>query len=333
MRSLKYYKSEIIITVALCVIGLSSGARPRKPPDRNSHGKVNVSELSSTNSDILTFCDFNDNSKPLCEWSQATNDQGDWKRISGSTPTEITGPEGDYPDGTGYYIYQEADDFTDGQAAKLNSPSVTVSGDVCVQFRYFMYGIDSTNALNVYVETSTIEKKWSSKGIQSNVWLLGTIDLNYMTSTSIKVIFESVRGATNSADSALDNILIRRGTCSGCIHSCGFDEMDNLCGWTNEGLVWWEQWSGETETDGTGPDDDHSKPGLGKYLLLDSAWTNPGDISLLKSTTFTSSECLTLSFYYYMFGTATQMKLNVYAQKQAQPKDGNSSTTLWSPAA
>lgn len=51
----------------------------------------------------------------------------------------------------------------------------------------------------------------------------------------------------------------------GCITGCDFDEMDDLCGWTTEvsdpTIMGWEFWIGQTETPGTGPDDDFSKPG------------------------------------------------------------------------
>lgn len=53
--------------------------------------------------------------------------------------------------------------------------------------------------------------------------------------------------------------------CTGCISQCDFDEGDELCGWTTNtldpALPGWTFWNGPTETPGTGPDDDFSKPG------------------------------------------------------------------------
>lgn len=51
---------------------------------------------------------------------------------------------------------------------------------------------------------------------------------------------------------------------TGCIAGCDFDEAD-YCGWMNEvshdNIFGWEPWTGQTDTPGTGPDDDFSKPG------------------------------------------------------------------------
>ncbi|KAK1138166.1 hypothetical protein AOXY_G38034 [Acipenser oxyrinchus oxyrinchus] len=49
--------------------------------------------------DVLTSCDFNSDSAPFCQFRQDSSDQGDWTRHRGPTPTEGTGPSGDFPDG------------------------------------------------------------------------------------------------------------------------------------------------------------------------------------------------------------------------------------------
>lgn len=52
-------------------------------------------------SDYIIYCNFNDNARPFCNWEQSYGelDQGDWIRAKGTTPTLVTGPLGDYPDG------------------------------------------------------------------------------------------------------------------------------------------------------------------------------------------------------------------------------------------
>lgn len=53
---------------------------------------------------------------------------------------------------------------------------------------------------------------------------------------------------------------------------------------------------------------------VGQYLLMDSLSRVPGEkVELWSPSTTTSSGCLDLTFHYYMYGTATTMKLNVYA--------------------
>lgn len=55
----------------------------------------------------------------------------------------------------------------------------------------------------------------------------------------------------------------------GCISQCDFDEIDNLCGWTlGLDVSGWIFWNGPSDTPGTGPDDDFSKPGCKKKKIL-----------------------------------------------------------------
>ncbi|KAJ8282007.1 hypothetical protein COCON_G00045260 [Conger conger] len=48
---------------------------------------------------VLTSCDFNNSSKPYCNFRQDSEDNSDWTRHSGPSPTPGTGPDGGYPDG------------------------------------------------------------------------------------------------------------------------------------------------------------------------------------------------------------------------------------------
>ncbi|KAF7207355.1 zonadhesin-like, partial [Nothobranchius furzeri] len=133
----------------------------------------------------------------------------------------------------------------------------------------------------------------------------------------MQVVFEARRGGTPSCDSALDNILITEGECPACISGCDFDTLGDLCEWTTHTespeVFGFDQWAGPTSTEGTGPDDDFSKPGLGLYMLMDSADASPGVSAEIRSPVipFTSG-CLELSFHYYLYGTSTTMKLTVH---------------------
>lgn len=50
-----------------------------------------------------------------------------------------------------------------------------------------------------------------------------------------------------------------------CLTGCDFDTIGDYCGWTpeteNPEILGFDQWLGPSETEGTGPDDDFSKPG------------------------------------------------------------------------
>ncbi|XP_061619132.1 LOW QUALITY PROTEIN: zonadhesin, like [Phyllopteryx taeniolatus] len=268
---------------------------------------------------VLTFCDFNNDAEPFCGFRQVSEDGGDWTRNKGPTPTPGTGPQGDYPDGKGFYIYQECDNMANGQKTRLMSSTFLMpASQICVQFRYYMYGSDRSNLLRVLAKRSNSEDElWKKTGIQSTSWLKGAITVSNSDSQEVTIVFEAQRGFTASCDSALDNIIISEGSCPTCVSGCDFDNLGDTCGWTlflpDPDIFGFEQWSGPTDTEGTGPDDDFSKPGLGSYMLMDSAFAVPGRAGHIRSPVIgTPSGCLELTFHYYLFGTSETMQLSVH---------------------
>uniref|UniRef100_A0A3Q3J1L2 MAM domain-containing protein n=1 Tax=Monopterus albus TaxID=43700 RepID=A0A3Q3J1L2_MONAL len=124
---------------------------------------------------VLTSCDFNQGHDPYCRFSQDNTDNGDWTRHKEYTSLFclILCVEG-------YYIYHECDNVANGQKARLLSPVLTSSAsEICVQFRYYMYGMDSHNILRVLAKTpSGDEEVWNKTGIQSPSWLKGSITVH-----------------------------------------------------------------------------------------------------------------------------------------------------------
>ncbi|XP_029473208.1 IgGFc-binding protein-like [Rhinatrema bivittatum] len=173
--------------------------------------------------DYITKCDFNNNSEPFCDWEQVcAGDQGDWIRTKHGTPTLGTGPGEDYPAGKGYFIYQEASNLIPLDVVQLESPSINVLGDVCIDFWYHMLGSEDQNELKVIIKDSTSALEvWSKTGNQSSSWLYGSVTVSFLREQKIKVIFEAVRGLTEYGDTAVDNVAVRRGPCeSTCsVHS------------------------------------------------------------------------------------------------------------------
>ncbi|XP_076829456.1 MAM domain-containing protein 2-like [Brachyhypopomus gauderio] len=129
-----------------------------------------------------------------------------------------------------------------------------------------MYGSDDANTLTVLAKRPGLEEQlWQKTGIQSSAWLEAAVTVSKPAGEAVEIVFEAMRGITSSCDTSLDNIIITDGICPGCIVGCDFDEMDDYCGWSNvvsdSSIYGWEFWTGSTETPGTGPDDDFSKPG------------------------------------------------------------------------
>ncbi|XP_053199886.1 zonadhesin, like [Scomber japonicus] len=284
----------------------------------NKHVNIELENMHSSAA-VLTSCNFNQDSEPFCRFSQDSTDNSDWTRHKGQTPTPGTGPSGDYPDGKGYYIYHECDNVANGQKARLLSPVLTSSAsEICVKFQYYMYGSDSNNVLRVLARKSGSDKEvWKKTGFQSPSWLEGSITVPKPSSQSVTIVFEAQRGLTPSCDSALDNIVITEGACPSCVYGCDFDTLDDLCGWTavtdDPNVFGFSQWLGPTDTEGTGPEDDFSKPGFGAYMLMDALDAIPGDQGQIRSPLVTpSSGCLDLMFHYYLYGTSTTMKISVH---------------------
>nr|XP_014429313.2 IgGFc-binding protein-like [Pelodiscus sinensis] len=163
----------------------------------------------------IAWCDFNNNSRPFCDWTLPCKvNQGAWIRTKHATPTMGTGPDGDYPDGSGYFIYQEASNLIPFDTNRIESPEIVVSGDICIDFQYHMSGSEDQNELKVIVQNEGLEDLvWSRKGNQSSSWMHGFTTVPFPNERRIKVIFEAVRGLTEYGDTAVDNVGVRNGPC------------------------------------------------------------------------------------------------------------------------
>ncbi|XP_071422998.1 IgGFc-binding protein-like [Pithys albifrons albifrons] len=191
------------------------GSRAERGLVLRGHGRGGVCSAASVTAAYLTRCDFNNNSRPFCDWTQPCNvNQGVWIRTKHDTPTNGTGPGGDYPDGKGYFIYQEASNLIPFDTNRLESPETVVSEKICIDFWYYMFGSEEMNELRVLIQDGTWESMvWRRQGNQSSLWNYGAITHTFSTQRKIKVIFEAVRGLTEYGDTALDNVRVRDGSC------------------------------------------------------------------------------------------------------------------------
>lgn len=94
----------------------------------------------------------------------------------------------------GYYIYHESDNVPNGKRARLLSPLITSTAtEMCVQFRYYMYGADGDNTLRVLTRRDSGEEEiWSKKGIVSPSWKLGSVTVSKPASEKITVSMHSL---------------------------------------------------------------------------------------------------------------------------------------------
>lgn len=191
-------------------------------------------------------------------WSQATNDNYDWRRHSGDTFSPAAGPN---QAATGdHYIYAEGHDS--GGSNKTASYQCvfdfSANRETTLSFDYHMYGnyIDFL-AVDVYDGTSWTNDVWVKNGKQHNSssapWSSATVDLTSFTGNDeVTIRFRTANTQYNSADPAIDNIQIDLGSVS----LPYYEDFENGFG------VWeqsadddfdWTRNSGSTPTGATGP--------------------------------------------------------------------------------
>nr|XP_020731627.1 zonadhesin isoform X2 [Odocoileus virginianus texanus] len=290
--------------------------RKEKPPDWKPLAR------NSRENSILTHCDFEDDSRPLCDWSQATKDDGDWTRESQPSPASGTGPPGGYPSGEGYYLHMDSSAFHPGGVARLQSPPIWEQGPLCVRFAYYMFGLSWGAQLKLWLASDAKGKHpnllWKHVNTQSPSWIPTAVTVPLGLVLPSRLIFEGTWGSTTYLDIALDAISIRRGSCNRVcmMQTCNFDTLKDLCGWswisTPSGAKWVQK-KGPTGVQEVGPEGDYSSPGDGYYMLLDPKNAKASQKSVLLSPLIQSSGCLSLSFHYILRGRSPGAGFMAYA--------------------
>ncbi|XP_054630173.1 MAM domain-containing protein 2a isoform X2 [Dunckerocampus dactyliophorus] len=174
-------------------------------------------------------CDFESG---LCGFIQEkTQDQADWLRVRGNTPTSYTGPRGDHTTGVGYFMYMEASHLRPGNKAHLRTWDLRgSSGPHCLIFYYHMYG-SGTGILRVLLRRGDIEGDtllWRRRGEQSVSWMRATVD--YHCHLRHQIVFEAIRGPSLRSDIAIDDVRFKSAPCEDpddIISSSGSSEYFN----------------------------------------------------------------------------------------------------------
>ncbi|KAF6357738.1 zonadhesin [Rhinolophus ferrumequinum] len=287
-----------------------------KPPDWKPVAR------SSRDNAIITQCNFEDNSKPFCDWTQVSTDDGDWTRASGPSHTGSSRPPGGYPNGEGYYLHMDSSTFYPGGVARLRSPPIWEQGPLCVRFAYHMFGLSRGAQLKLLLFRSTKHKHphllWKHINTQSLSWMPTAVTVPMGHTLPSRLMFEGVRGSTAYLDISLDAIAVYHGSCNQVckMQMCNFDTLNDLCGWswipTPSGAKWVQK-KGSSGMPNVGPENDFSNPGSGFYMLLDPKNAKPSQKSVLLSPLSQSSGCLSLSFHYTLRGRSPGAALTIYA--------------------
>lgn len=79
--------------------------------------------------------------------------------------------------------------MANGQKVRLLSPALSsLASQICVQFRYYMYGTDNHNVLRVLSKRPEGEEEvWKKTGFQSPSWLKGSVTVSTTSSQSTTV--------------------------------------------------------------------------------------------------------------------------------------------------
>ncbi|XP_066440821.1 MAM and LDL-receptor class A domain-containing protein 1 [Eleutherodactylus coqui] len=156
-------------------------------------------------------CNFEDG---LCNWMQDTDDDFDWTRHQGQTPTLDTGPMKDHTLGTakGHYLYIETSEpqLYRNQAILLSpeiEATVNKENKSCIfRFHYHMFG-RQIYSLAVYKRTRRNTRGlllWQSFGSKGNRWLKKILFIN--SSLPFQLLIAGMVGDGFTGDIAIDDI-------------------------------------------------------------------------------------------------------------------------------
>lgn len=288
---------------------------------------------------ISGFCNFETD---MCGWTNAingVNDDFDWLRDNGGTPSRFTGPRVDHTTGSdqGYYVYIETSGSfrKQGEIAQLVSEHLQPTSAKCLSFWYHMYGAGVGN-LTVYTQVGKQQPvaAWSLGGNQNNIWRLASVNL--VASAEFTVMIEATHGGNYTGDIAIDDIRVLSRSCATTTPTpsttavtvpgstprpfmkCTFDDAKApFCFWQQETADQfdWTRIQGATASPGTGPQADHtSLSSSGYYIYIETSGRQPNDTARLSSLEVDIDQKGTcVEFWYHMYG-ANIYKLNVLTQ-------------------
>lgn len=142
-----------------------------------------------------------------------TSDDIDWRLNVGATPTNLSGPSGDFTNnGFGRYLYLEASGDCSFQVAELISPCIdlTASPGSMMSFYYHMYGSDMGELhVDVFDGTSWVNDVMTPLfGNKGDQWRLQEVDLSAFEGKLVNIRFRGITGPSFNSDMAIDGVMI-----------------------------------------------------------------------------------------------------------------------------
>ncbi|SEC39874.1 Por secretion system C-terminal sorting domain-containing protein [Tenacibaculum sp. MAR_2009_124] len=148
-------------------------------------------------------------------WTQATGDDGNWVRKSGSTPSSGTGPTS-ANEGT-YYMFLEAS--TNNSAGQIGANATAILESPCIDltsvtsatfsFKNHMFG-NNIGVLTVQGSSdgTTWTNLWTASGSKGNQWNSESVDLASYAGSTIKLRIVGKTGNGWSSDIAIDDLSV-----------------------------------------------------------------------------------------------------------------------------
>ncbi|MDF1696276.1 MAG: T9SS type A sorting domain-containing protein [Saprospiraceae bacterium] len=150
----------------------------------------------------------------LGRFKQGIDDNRNWKKRTGATPTSNTGPSGAIQGVNYRYIESSGNGgpFKTGVIVSKRCFDISNLTDPELTFKYHMYGAQMGQ---LFVQVSTNggyiwnENIWEVSGDQGNAWQTATIDLSEVSSTNLMIRIVGRTGAGQLSDIAIDDLHIQ----------------------------------------------------------------------------------------------------------------------------